>query len=287
VGLGRSRILRRPLDGEVEAVLGQVRGLTVLPALQRIHADLHLGQVLRAPDGSWLVLDFEGEPLRPTAERSVPDVPVRDVVGMVRSLEYAAASRGAFPEGSDEARASEQWAASATSAFLAGYADEAGAAVDEASPLFRALWLDKALYEVVYELRNRPEWVEMPARDVRRALSSASAGEQVAVMASAGAASGAADAAGAGAPGTAQSASGPVAAGPGAARGPAAGPASAGSPAAGSPSDPQAHRGARDLLQQVSDGVHHQPHAVLGAHLDDSGVVTIRTLRRLAALSPS
>jgi 1,4-alpha-glucan branching enzyme len=284
-----------PLDGEVEAVIGQVRGLTSLPALQRIHADLHLGQVLRAPDGSWLVLDFEGEPLRPTAERSVPDVPVRDIVGMVRSLEYAAASRGAFPEGSDEARGSEQWAASASAAFLAGYAEEAGAPVEESSPLFRALWLDKALYEVVYELRNRPEWVEMPARDVRRALSHASAGVPAPVMASAGAASGTAGSAGsssAPAQSPAQGATAPVPAGAGlasnAAPGFAAGsgsgqvPVPGAAPAAGTPAEPRPIEVPADLLQRVSDGLHHQPHAVLGAHLDESGVVTIRTLRRLA-----
>ncbi|MDQ0737137.1 putative trehalose synthase [Arthrobacter agilis] len=159
-----------PLDGEVERIIREIQAVEGIPPLQRIHADLHLGQVLQAPDGAWLIIDFEGEPLRPTAERSVPDVTVRDVVGMVRSLEYAAASRGAAPLGSPDAAATEQWSDAARGAFLEGYAEEIGAPVDTAGPLFRALWLDKALYEVVYEIRNRPDWVEMPARDVRRAL---------------------------------------------------------------------------------------------------------------------
>ncbi|MBJ2120902.1 1,4-alpha-glucan branching protein GlgB [Arthrobacter sp. MSA 4-2] len=285
-----------PLNEDIEAVLAQVRALDALPALQRIHADLHLGQILRAPDGSWLMLDFEGEPLRPTAERSVPDVPLRDVVGMVRSLEYAAASRGASPEGSPEALAGEQWAAAATSALLAGYASEAGSEVDPVSPLFRALWLDKALYEVVYELRNRPEWVEMPARDVRHALTGQPLAAPVGAMAAAvssgtPASSGAAaeppaappapTGAGSGAGSTTGQVS-PAAASPSLAGGAASGAPKGTSAPSGPPSDPTPIPVPRDVLQQVSDGMHHQPHAVLGAHLDDSGTVTIRTLRRLA-----
>ncbi|MBG6217981.1 1,4-alpha-glucan branching enzyme [Arthrobacter sp. CAN_A6] len=261
------------LDAEVDQVLRDVAALTDLPALQRIHADLHLGQVLRAPDESWLVIDFEGEPLRPTAERSLPDVPLRDVVGMVRSLEYAAASRGPAAEGTDAARETEQWAASARSAFLAGYAEESGADIDPEAPLFKALWLDKALYEVVYELRNRPDWVEWPVRDVRRGLGAGAEGTAPV---------------GAEAPAepTAGSSTGSVPdSGPTADAGPEA--TGAAGTSQGTPATPAGTSGgpvpvAENILQRVSEGSYHQPHAVLGAHVDASGLVTIRTLRPLA-----
>ncbi|WP_422391212.1 1,4-alpha-glucan branching protein GlgB [Arthrobacter sp. N1] len=289
-----------PLAAEVDAVIRDVRNLSDIPPLQRIHADLHLGQVLQAPDGTWLVIDFEGEPLRPTAERSVPDVPIRDVVGMVRSLEYAAASRGAAPVGSPEALETEQWSYAARHAFLEGYALESGAPVETDGPLFRALWLDKALYEVVYEIRNRPDWVEMPVRDVRRALGAqpgadatkaadmksskktgpekGAGGKNLAAKAAkaaeavAGTAKAVADKAKDATAGIAEKAkeSGNT-------------PSTPSSPAAGAPPAVVEPVGVDTAtLQQVSEGVHHQPHAVLGAHLSEDGVVTIRTLRRLA-----
>ncbi|WP_026550368.1 1,4-alpha-glucan branching protein GlgB [Arthrobacter sp. Br18] len=250
------------LDGEVDRVIRGAAALTDLPELQRIHADLHLGQILRATDGSWLIIDFEGEPLRPTAERSLPDVPLRDVVGMVRSLEYAAASRGPAAEGSAAARDTEQWAESVRTAFLSGYAEESGTRIDPEAPLFKALWLDKALYEVVYELRNRPDWVEWPVRDVRRALGGTKA------AAPSGAAAGTlVD------PET-QTEPGAEAAVVGSAQqeNPDAAPRASSGPI----------RVAEDILQRVSEGSYHQPHAVLGAHVDVSGLVTIRTLHPLA-----
>lgn len=133
------------------------RRLTALP-LQRIHGDLHLGQALHGADG-WELLDFEGEPQRPVAERTAPDLPVRDVAGMLRSFDYAAAVGGA----SDPA-----WSAGAQRAFLDAYRAHAGEALDD--DVLRALVLDKALYEVVYEVRNRPDWVGIPLAGVDRIL---------------------------------------------------------------------------------------------------------------------
>ncbi|KNC18334.1 glycogen branching protein [Arthrobacter sp. RIT-PI-e] len=274
-----------PLDDDVERVIADIGMLEGIPALQRIHADLHLGQVLRAPDGAWLVIDFEGEPLRPTAERSVPDVPVRDVVGMVRSLEYAAASRGAAPVGSPEAAETQQWSDAARAAFLQGYAEEADNPVDADGPLFRALWLDKALYEVVYEIRNRPDWVEMPVRDVRRALG-ADPGTP---------ATKAADMTSSNTPAPDESGESLAAK---AARVITDGVKtvtekakdvledvradSAEESVATTPVPPTPRPVDTSILQQVSEGAYHQPHAVLGAHLDDGDVVTVRTLRPLA-----
>ncbi|WP_460437202.1 1,4-alpha-glucan branching protein GlgB [Arthrobacter tecti] len=237
-----------PLDAEVNSVLAEVKALGGLPELQRIHADLHLGQILATNDAGWLVLDFEGEPLRPAAERSVPDVPVRDVVGLVRSLEYAAGV--GVHDAAVSAGDAEAWARESVAAFLEGYSSEAGTTVDRSGALYRALWLDKALYEVVYELRNRPDWVDVPVAAVRRMLK----GETSAAVQPPVAQSEAADANAASSAEPAKAAARP------------GGPISV---------DP-------DILQRVSEGSYHQPHAVLGAHLDEHGHVTIRTLRRLA-----
>lgn len=130
--------------------------------LQHIHGDLHLGQVLRAGDGTWRVLDFEGEPMRPLEERQRPDLPVRDVAGMLRSFDYAAAVGEAT---------SPAWATDARAAFLAGYAAAYPTAEDALTQTLRdALELDKALYEVVYEAGNRPDWLGIPLGAVDRLL---------------------------------------------------------------------------------------------------------------------
>ena len=134
------------------------------PALQRIHGDYHLGQVLDVPERGWVALDFEGEPLRPLAERVQPDLTARDVAGMLRSFDYAAGSV-ALAETPVDATA---WAASCRAAFLDGYASVAGAPDADAVALTRALELDKALYEVVYEARNRPSWLPIPLGAVER-----------------------------------------------------------------------------------------------------------------------
>jgi 1,4-alpha-glucan branching enzyme len=138
-------------------------------SLQRIHGDYHLGQVLHSPEMGWVLLDFEGEPLRPLAERAKPDCSLRDVVGMLRSFDYAAAF--AVRQGTCAAETAAAWAADCRSAFLRGYAQALPERADSLSgALFEALWLDKALYEVVYEARNRPDWVTIPLEAVHRVL---------------------------------------------------------------------------------------------------------------------
>jgi maltokinase len=134
------------------------------PALQRIHGDYHLGQVLDVPGRGWVLVDFEGEPLRPLAERTQPDLALRDVAGMLRSFDYAAGSwEQAHPGGS-----AAQWAARARTAFLEGYAQRTGREPLEEAVLREALELDKALYEVVYEARNRPTWLDIPITAIQR-----------------------------------------------------------------------------------------------------------------------
>ncbi|MFW5468892.1 maltokinase N-terminal cap-like domain-containing protein [Knoellia sp. CPCC 206435] len=139
------------------------------PALQRIHGDYHLGQVLHTPDGGWVLLDFEGEPLRPLAERNQPDQWIRDIAGMLRSFDYAG---GAVEHAADTPDTSARdWVTSAQSAFLDGYAATAGEDPRSRPALLAAFELDKAMYEVVYEVRNRPSWVDIPLAAIERLAS--------------------------------------------------------------------------------------------------------------------
>ena len=123
------------------------------PDLQRVHGDLHLGQVLAIPDRGWRLVDFEGEPLRPMAERTRPDVAIRDVAGMLRSFAYAAGASG------EDRR---DWATVCRQRFLEGYESELPGVLAAQSTLLEAFELDKAVYETVYEARNRPDWIGIP-----------------------------------------------------------------------------------------------------------------------------
>ena len=138
----------------------------------RVHGDYHLGQVLRTEE-DFVILDFEGEPARSIAERRAKQSPLKDVAGMVRSYSYAAyAALFAFTVHAPEAYASlERWAETwrhwTVDAFLQGYRNTIGdspiAPPDDAfALLLRAFTLDKALYELAYELNNRPDWVRIP-----------------------------------------------------------------------------------------------------------------------------
>jgi maltose alpha-D-glucosyltransferase/alpha-amylase len=145
----------------------------------RIHGDFHLGQVLlRAND--FVIIDFEGEPARPLEERRARHSPLRDVAGMLRSFSYAAAAALQRAAASDDARVrlaprAQAWENVTRSAFLDGYRDAATGAVPrpDAGPapaLLRLFTLDKALYELRYELENRPAWVAIPLQDIQRLL---------------------------------------------------------------------------------------------------------------------
>ncbi|HEU4331747.1 MAG TPA: phosphotransferase [Lapillicoccus sp.] len=139
------------------------------PDLQRVHGDYHLGQVLRTSDG-WVAVDFEGEPLRPLHERVRPDLALRDVAGMLRSFDYV----GGSVELSQPDRSAREWVAATRAAFLDGYTEVTHLDTLEVGPVLRALELDKALYEVIYEVRNRPSWLGIPTAAVERLVSDTS-----------------------------------------------------------------------------------------------------------------
>ena len=134
------------------------------PALQRIHGDFHLGQALAVPGRGWVVLDFEGEPLRPMSERSLPDIPLRDVAGMLRSFDYVAGSIALTQPG----RSVSDWASACRRAFVDGYIERSGRNLHEHRAVLDAFEIDKALYEAVYEARNRPAWLSIPTDAITR-----------------------------------------------------------------------------------------------------------------------
>ncbi|MEY2479763.1 MAG: maltose alpha-D-glucosyltransferase / alpha-amylase [Verrucomicrobiota bacterium] len=148
----------------------------------RIHGDYHLGQVLYTGK-DFVVLDFEGEPARALAERKLKRSPLRDVAGMMRSFQYAAYSALWQPSMRGEdipflEHWADLWYRHMSSMFLQSYlATTAGAAfiagADDLPILLEAYLLDKAVYEIGYELNHRPDWVVIPIRGIKHILKSA------------------------------------------------------------------------------------------------------------------
>ncbi|MDX6539059.1 MAG: maltokinase [Gaiellales bacterium] len=160
-----------PVRARASEVLEYLRALLAEGGGQviRQHGDYHLGQVLWA-DGDWVVLDFEGEPARPVAERRRKSSPMRDVAGMLRSFAYAAET--ARSHGVELPAA---WEHDARTTFLSGYVSVVDPALLPASRgererLLTACELEKALYELRYELDNRPDWVHVPVAGILRLL---------------------------------------------------------------------------------------------------------------------
>jgi len=176
--------LRSRLLGRYQSLIG--RKITAMRT--RVHGDYHLGQVLYTGK-DFVIIDFEGEPARPLSERRIKRSPLRDVAGMLRSFHYAAYSslldqvrRGLIRN--DELGNFESWARFWTqwssSAFLKSYLEVAAqgsflpAAREELLVLLDAYLLDKAVYELGYELNNRPDWVQVPLKGVLQLLEASS-----------------------------------------------------------------------------------------------------------------
>jgi maltokinase len=162
-----------PIQGRGQEVREQLRGLAHAGAGGRVircHGDYHLGQTIRTPRG-WVVLDFEGEPARTLPQRRLKRSPLRDVAGMLRSFAYAASA--AELQRGDPAPAG--WEERARRAFLDAYF----AAVDprllphgqqNTTRMLQIFELEKAVYELRYELNNRPDWVRIPVAGIARLL---------------------------------------------------------------------------------------------------------------------
>ena len=164
----------RDVQGRGEEVRDRLRMLTHIGHVGKVirnHGDYHLGQALWTPDDDWVILDFEGEPARPAAQRRVKRSPLRDVAWMLRSFAYAASAssiqRGVEPP--------DDWEQRCRTAFLDGYLGTVEPSLlpggeEAVRRLLTVFELEKAVYELRYELDNRPEWVSIPVAGILRML---------------------------------------------------------------------------------------------------------------------
>ncbi len=163
---------------EVEAMIEDFAGLAIAAAKTRHHGDYHLGQVL-VTKTDFVLVDFEGEPDRGLEERRAKRSPLRDVAGMIRSFDYAAAAALRRADETDDDRLARRgaltalWRTLAVEAFLAAYRQTIAGCVGypqdpaQAAALLDLLTLEKALYEIVYEAGNRPAWIDIPIEGTR------------------------------------------------------------------------------------------------------------------------
>jgi maltokinase len=165
-----------PIQGrgqDVRELLQHLSHLNVAGRVIRTHGDLHLGQTMLSERG-WVILDFEGEPARPLHERRRKRPPLRDVAGMLRSFSYAAAGARIL----NGTEVDDGWEDRARDAYLDGYLEHVDnallppgqQAIDQLLAVFE---LEKAVYELRYELNNRPDWVGIPVAGINRLLENA------------------------------------------------------------------------------------------------------------------
>jgi trehalose synthase-fused probable maltokinase len=164
-----------PIQGRGQDVRERLQALTHIAAggkVIRTHGDFHLGQTMLSQRG-WVILDFEGEPARPLPERRLKRSPLRDVAGMLRSFSYAVAGAELLRGGSPP----PDWESRARESFLEGYNETVDHQLlppgqQAADTLLSVFELEKAVYELRYELNNRPDWVPIPVAGIVRLLES-------------------------------------------------------------------------------------------------------------------
>jgi trehalose synthase-fused probable maltokinase len=169
IGVVAEALGAQGISVDIDALRRRAMGLSALEGSlkTRHHGDFHLGQVLERDDGGYVIIDFEGEPSRPLALRREKRSPLRDVAGMLRSFDYARnAALRSSSVGSGAAGLGAKWYQAAREAFVEAYLGVVGAQpglvpADVDAPL-AALELEKAAYEVLYELNNRPDWLPIP-----------------------------------------------------------------------------------------------------------------------------
>ncbi len=171
------------LEHRVMERFSQLRDQTTAAVRIRFHGDFHLGQVLYT-GSDFMIIDFEGEPARPLSQRRAKGLAMRDVAGMIRSFQYAAYAAlfgqvpgAAFRPDSTTESWADFWTAWVSAIYLNGYFGAANASpfvpadLEQRRVLFDAFLLQKALYEVAYELNNRPDWVRIPLRGILSLIS--------------------------------------------------------------------------------------------------------------------
>jgi maltose alpha-D-glucosyltransferase/alpha-amylase len=168
-------------EDEILGVFRSILDVKIIAEKIRYHGDFHLGQVLRTGK-DFVIIDFEGEPARPLSERRLKRSPLRDVAGMIRSSHYAVHSAlrayGSMrPEDQERLEAwAEAWYFAVSGIFLNSYlfAVEDAAFIPkgrkEFETLLRCFLMEKAVYELGYELNNRPDWAAIPLRGIERLL---------------------------------------------------------------------------------------------------------------------
>ncbi len=158
-----------PYEAKLRAAYAAVTATTRPVMLQRVHGDYHLAQTLRTDTG-WVALDFEGEPTMPHALRRALAPALRDVAHMLRSFDYEARLGLLGHPGAARLRGlADTWAERSQAAFCTGYAQGSGTDPAAYAPLLRALMLEKAVFEVVYEARHRPTWLPIPLQAIAAA----------------------------------------------------------------------------------------------------------------------
>jgi maltose alpha-D-glucosyltransferase/alpha-amylase len=173
-------------QGEIFERYESALGSPIHAMRTRVHGDYHLGQVLYT-GSDFVIIDFEGEPARPISERRIKRSPLQDVAGMLRSFHYAAFSFQLAPpdemaasemDNDDVSRWAERWYACVADRFLSAYFENVEGACfippnrDELSALLQLHLLEKAVYELGYELNNRPAWIAIPLAGISQLLTS-------------------------------------------------------------------------------------------------------------------